>query len=140
MPEQIGTGEQEPAPTPLVGDAKPEEVTEEGGLEKVDEKVEEAKEEEASEVAQDGEAEKSPADGEGTKEEVANADEPSSSDEPEVVETTNSGSSTSTVPETAVPPRKQERVDNPTYTLAIVGNRYNPSNFWSVDTARCTIC
>ena len=30
----------------------------------------------------------------------------------------------------AVEERRQERVENPLYTIEIVGNRYNPSNFW----------
>jgi hypothetical protein len=30
----------------------------------------------------------------------------------------------------AVEPRKQERVENPTYTLETVGNKYNTNNFW----------
>ncbi|WOO81389.1 F-actin-capping protein subunit alpha [Vanrija pseudolonga] len=33
--------------------------------------------------------------------------------------------------EPAKPVRKQERVENPTYTLEIVGNRFNPTNFWT---------
>jgi hypothetical protein len=36
------------------------------------------------------------------------------------------------VESTSVEERKQERVENPLFTLEIVGNRYNTSNFWYV--------
>lgn len=159
IPEQIGTGENEPAPTPAPGgpvDAKREEVDQPGGLEKVDELVEEIRESEmVGEVGGDAQAgveepkveesgvmEESKMDvplvEESTKEEepvldVAQAE--SSKDEATTMKIAQAESevAASTVDATStadIPERKQERVENPTYTLEVVGNRYNTSNFW----------
>jgi capping protein alpha len=131
--EQVASGDAEPTPTPAVGEIeqRTEEVDMPGGLEKVDEKVEEAKVEAGEE-------------GTGEKNSEGNAvgggsvlEEPKVEEVPTVpVEssgTHGTDSATSIAATTAAPApaeRKQERIDNPTFTLEIVGNKYNPSNFW----------
>ncbi|WVQ78527.1 hypothetical protein IAT38_000613 [Cryptococcus sp. DSM 104549] len=139
VPEQVGTGDLEPSPTPAVDgglEAKKEEVEEPGGLEKLDEAVEEEKEREEKEesgeeavvsdapkVEEEG-AEKAGEAGEDVKEEVpVAADTDAEKPEEKAVEQGIAG--------LAVDDRKQERVENPIYTLEVVGNRYNPSNFWT---------
>lgn len=119
--EQVGGGEVEPLPTPATEEVaeKQEEVVEPGGLEQVDSAVElarEAEEKEEQAAAQE-------------------AEEEDEKEEPKVEEVVAAGAeqtSTGEGPETAPtkPPRKQERVENPVYTLEVVGNRYNVSNFW----------
>jgi hypothetical protein len=137
VPEQIGSGEGEPAPTPAVGEAKKEEVTEEGGLEKVDEDLEDLKVEEKNETSDRevaGEATSESAEvvgagGDPTSQVSEETSTPVPADEKE-----EEGSvAESSVPVATAPapePRKQERVENPTYTLEITGTKYNPSNFW----------
>ncbi|KAK8869611.1 hypothetical protein IAR55_000178 [Kwoniella newhampshirensis] len=132
--EKVGTGEVEPSPTPAVDDvvAKKEEVDEEGGLEKVDELVEEAKEEEEREEAgAEIEKEGRPVVEEDTL--VAGKEVPV--EEPTDVTTNDEVEPEKAVEEVApavqVEERKQERVENPIYTLEIVGNKYNPNNFWT---------
>jgi hypothetical protein len=124
--EQVGGGEVEPMPTPATEEVqeKQEEVVEPGGLEKVDSAVELAREaEEKEEQAAAKETEEGGVEEEPNVEEVVNAG----------AEQTSIGQGeTQVAPETAPakPPRKQERVENPVYTLEVVGNRYNVSNFW----------
>jgi capping protein alpha len=140
--EQVGAGSSEPAPTPAVGDeeAKTEEVAQPGGLEKVDELVEEIKE---VQMADEGETPS-----EKTQEPVSeDAEKAEVADVPEVVEVDANGSLPSVAGVTSSEPalkaeeatsekaqveRKQERVENPTFTLEIVGNRYKTDAFWSV--------
>lgn len=125
VPEQVASKEGEPAPTPAVGEAKKEEVTEEGGLKQVDEDLEELKvedkEEEPQEEAGQAEtkAESQPHTPQVTEEETAVPDAPEAE------------ATTSAAPAPpSLEPRKQEKLDNPTYTLEITGTKYNPSNFW----------
>ena len=199
--EPAAVGDIEPDPTPAVGDVeeKKEEIEQPGGLEKLDEKVEEVKEEE-EEAQEKGETEEKdqeagketeeeagegmeakeekqekleeadqaneetadvepaqvepaqvePAQVEPAQVEPAKVEEPSKETELATEPTTTtepkeevgekgtagpadlddkSGESSQAV---AAPPepRKQERVENPTYTLEVVGTRYNLSNFW----------
>lgn len=165
--EQVASGENEPAPTPAVGDSPKEEVEQPGGLEKLDHQVEEAKEEEEkaeeaetasvpeagneepaeepASIKADPLADTQAVDGKAVEEAVV---EPETKNEGEVAaqEAIPQRSEQAEDPkveegETNVPelpaaatsttePRKQERIENPTYTLEVVGNRYNPSNFW----------
>jgi capping protein alpha len=119
--EQVGAGDAEPVPTPAVGDVeqKTEEVVEPGGLEKVDELMEEAKEsEEVKETQEKAAAE--------TSDGAPQLDEP-------MVEESKTEEEPQIDLHTATPApveRKQERIDNPIYTLETVGNRFNPNNFW----------
>ncbi|ORY28269.1 F-actin-capping protein subunit alpha [Naematelia encephala] len=170
VPEQLNTGDAEPAPTPAVGDVevKQEEVVAPGGLEKLDEEVEKAKEEEegteaasvpestkpvveeSSEAASVPEATKPEVTEEPGSEEAAKVEEePAAAAETAKVEDepTEAGEPAAEAPEVPEPPaqateavepappaveqRKQERIENPTYTLEIVGNRYNTANFWT---------
>ncbi|WWD16125.1 hypothetical protein CI109_100550 [Kwoniella shandongensis] len=129
--EQVGTGEVEPVPTPAVEgvSTKLEEVDQEGGLEKVDELVEEAKEEEEREEA--GEK----ADGNDTpkveEDTLEDGKEVPVSEVSKVDETIVEAPEETVAAPVQVEERKQERVENPIYTLEIVGNRYNPNNFWT---------
>jgi len=126
--EQVGSGEVEPVPTPAVGgeaEHPAEEVTEEGGVEQVDEELKELK-------VEGGEQAVGPAEVSATEEaqggEVEAKEAESSTPQPQVTEET-----TEVEPEPVAPtvePRKQERVENPTYTLETVGNKYNTGNFW----------
>jgi capping protein alpha len=129
--EQVAGGDAEPAPTPAEGvEEKVEEVVEPGGLEKVDELVEEAKvAEETQDKAQDTTPEIQEQDAEGNR-------APSIAKERPQVEEVNKEESVSGVASDAestaapVDEREQQRLENPIYTLEVVGNRYNPSNFW----------
>lgn len=137
IPEQVGAGSSEPAPTPAMGAeaAKTEEVDQPGGLEMVDEAVEEVKQ------AESGEA---PAENETAGESDSSAESPDGPKEtPEVVEVAGEESipvatapedSTSSDKTSAEKPveRQQERLENPIYTLEVVGNRYKTDAFWSV--------
>lgn len=131
VPEQVAAGDAEPVPTPAVGEPtipSAEEVDSAGGLEKLDEEVEKVKEDEEGAAKPSDETEVSEAASQLKVEdgEVEIPAEPSAATElsaPPTVE-----KSTATAP--SVDEGKQERVENPTYTLEIVGNRYNPSNFW----------
>jgi hypothetical protein len=99
-------------------------VTEAGGIEQVDQDLEELKvEEDNTEGAAN----------------VTLSQEPTTSSTPQVTEEeTKVDAVTVAEPEQekeapmsqAVEPRKQERVENPTYTLETVGNKYKTSNFW----------
>lgn len=130
VPEQLGSGEEEPAPTPAVGDAKKEEVTEEGGLEQVDEDLEELKVDEKDEVTDQKGNEEPTAESSETVQE-GNSHTPQVTEEtPETTETKVEDEPVAEPSAPAVEPRKQERVENPTYTLEITGTKYNPSNFW----------
>lgn len=141
VPEQVAAGDAEPMSTPAVGDisTKTEEVDQPGGLEKVDEKVEEAQEaEEGLELAEEekdeimaGVAEESRADQTETK--ADEGEEPvveeSKPEEEPIIQATSLPQAVESE-QSVAEERKQERVENPVYTLEIVGNRYNPSNFW----------
>ena len=138
--EQVGSGEVEPVPTPAVGgeaEHPAEEVTEEGGVEQVDEELKELKVEggeakaaESTEVPVAEEAQVDATEGDDIVKEAE-------SSTPQVTEET-----TEVEPESVAPvaePRKQERVEKPTYTLETVGNKYNTGNFWYVKILRlCT--
>ena len=134
VPEQVAAGDAEPAPTPAVGDvqAKREMVDEPGGLEKVDEKVEEVKEAEEAERMSDEAGHKPMA--EVPNPEQVEDDKEVKAEEPKVEESGGEPVAESAPPieaiQLVVEQRKQERSENPLYTLEIVGNRYNPSNFW----------
>ncbi|WVQ71862.1 hypothetical protein IAR50_001404 [Cryptococcus sp. DSM 104548] len=140
VPEQVNAGDSEPAPTPAGGDVddvKRDEVVEPENLEKLDEVVEEEKEKEEG-LEEAGDEEKPKVE----EEEVPAAENPSPVVEEEVP---------AVVEESSAPPEEtpvedveeklrslsvgqqqtQERVENPVYTLEVVGNRYNPSNFWT---------
>ncbi|WWC89744.1 uncharacterized protein L201_004669 [Kwoniella dendrophila CBS 6074] len=133
--EQVNEGDLEPAPTPATGDLgankEKDELVRPERLDQLDELVEEAKEEEEA-----GEAV-----AKGLKPEVTEIGK--DGEEEQVITPTQEVPSTEGKPEPAapaeekadivdaVPERKQEKVDNPTYTLEIVGNKYNPNNFWT---------
>ena len=131
--EQVGSGEVEPVPTPAVGgeaEHPAEEVTEEGGVEQVDEELKELKVEGEEQAVESTEA---PAT-EGAQASEVEAKEAESST-PQVAEETTTVTEETTKAESepvapTAEPRKQERVENPTYTLETVGNKYNTSNFW----------
>ena len=137
VPEQLGTGEAEPAPTPAVGESPKEELDQPGGIAKADEEIAEAKQEDEGGVKQE-EAGKTPAASDNLTAENAEATpEPvaSSVEEPTVEEVVPETSSKTKPAAEAEQPaaenkREQQRLDNPVYTLEVVGNRYNPSNFW----------
>jgi hypothetical protein len=130
--EQVGSGEVEPVPTPAVGgevEHPAEEVTEEGGIEKVDEDLQELKvegqpEEKSIESTEAPTAEETQA----AEAETDDAPKEVSSSTPQVTEeTTKSESEPAPL---IAEPRKQERAENPTFTLETVGNKYNTGNFW----------
>ncbi|WWC60950.1 uncharacterized protein I303_103527 [Kwoniella dejecticola CBS 10117] len=124
--EQVNEGDLEPAPTPASGDLdgtkEKDELVRPESLDQLDELVEEAKEEEEKE---------------GTKSETAA--------KPDIGEVEEDGKEEQlTTPKAeenplpAVeeekevrPEQKQQRVENPKYTLEAVGNKYNPNNFWT---------
>ncbi|WVW82889.1 hypothetical protein I302_104902 [Kwoniella bestiolae CBS 10118] len=128
--EQVNEGDLEPAPTPATGDVDVEKEKDElvrpESLDQLDELVEEAKEEE--------EGVKTPK--EGSRPDVTEVDDagkeekvvtpPAVSQEEEKVESTKDAEQDVVVEE-----RKQARIENPIYTLEIVGNKYNPNNFWT---------
>ena len=134
--EQVGSGEVEPVPTPAVGgeaEHSAEEVTDKGGVEQVDEELKEPKVEGGE--AKAAESPEAPAAEEAKASEVeANEGESST---PQVTEETTTVTEETTKVESepvapTVEPRKQERVEHPTYTLETVGNKYNTGNFWLV--------
>jgi hypothetical protein len=148
--EQIASGDAEPVPTPAVEgiEEKMETVEIPGGLEQIDVAIAEAKaEEEEHEGVSDAVGPRDQTQGVETTAaqtqailEAPKVEEVSdpAGDEKDTVEAPVSEkgvaaegfeAATSAAP---VDARKQERVDNPIYTLQIVGNRYNPSNFWYV--------
>lgn len=133
VPEQVAAGDAEPAPTPAMGQATetgPEEVDATGGLEKLDEEVEKVKEQEEGEDAHSADAEMTDATSQ-LKVEEADGEAPKVSDAPVTSDSVAEDTQTS-APAPPAEEKKQERVENPTYTLEVVGNRYNPSNFWCV--------
>lgn len=105
-------GEVEPAPTPAIGMPPKDEVQDTAGAEKLDEELEEVKEQEQNEQTA--------------------ADVPEAVIEVPVVEEDTIQVPVAAPAETSAPVEQklQEKVDNPTYTLEVVGNRYNTSNFW----------
>ncbi|TYJ58149.1 hypothetical protein B9479_001245 [Cryptococcus floricola] len=141
VPEQINAGDLEPAPTPAIGDVadvKKEELVEPENLEKLDEIVEEEKEKEEG-LGEAGELAEERPKVEG--DEVPAVEEASPVDEekvPAVAEESAVAPEETPVKDVeenlgslSVEEKKQERVENPVYTLEVVGNRYNPSNFWT---------
>ncbi|OCF36612.1 F-actin capping [Kwoniella heveanensis CBS 569] len=120
--EQVGTGDLEPAPTPAAGGAevKKDEIVRPESLDQLDELVEEAKEEEESgekaEHAHKPAVDEVPA---AEPEEAEKTVEPASAQMEQIPKAP------------ALEKRQQQRVENPTYTLEIVGNKYNPNNFWT---------
>jgi hypothetical protein len=127
--EQVGAGESEPAPTPAVGDSPKEELDQPGGIEKADEEIAEVKQEEEGQAKQE-EAGETAATGEGRG--AATEPEPAapSAAKPQVEEVVPETEDEVTQQPAAEDQREQKRVENPVYTLEVVGNRYNPSNFW----------
>lgn len=135
VPEQLGSGEEEPAPTPTVEDAKKEEVTEAGGLEQVDEDLEELKMEEkdpATDVTTTEPSQTVETGGEHTPQVTEETPETAEEKEEKEEEVNEPVAESSEHAAAAPEPRKQERVENPKYTLEITGTKYNPNNFWSV--------
>lgn len=119
-PQHAPAGDIEPVPTPKTGETEeavepPADavVDQPGGLEKLDEEIAEEKEKETSEA-------------DAPAEEAAAVEEPKQT----VVDDITTEAATDAV-DPAKPAREQQKVDNPTYTLEVVGNRYNPSNFWT---------
>jgi len=106
------TGEAEPAPTTADGEAPKEEAGHATEVEKLDEAMAEVKEDEGGDKA---------------------IEEPQeAAEKPEVEESAIEvpvAEPAADAPAT-IEQKQQEKVDDPTYTLEIVGNRYNTSNFW----------
>jgi hypothetical protein len=126
--EQVGSGEVEPAPTPAAGgetDHPAEEVTEEGGLEQVDEDLKELKVEDEAEKVTQTAVEAVEAGQEATEAQSAT---PQVTEEETKIDTAPVDQTPAAAP--APEARKQERVENPTFTLETVGNKYNTGNFW----------
>jgi capping protein alpha len=127
--EQVGSGEVEPAPTPAAGgeaEHPAEEVTEKGGIEQVDQGLEE--------LQLEDEAEKTESEPAAETAEAGQAATESQSATPQVTEeeTKIDSEAMEQTPAAAASPeaRKQERVENPRFTLETVGNKYNTGNFW----------
>jgi len=128
--EQVGSGEVEPVPTPAAGGEADhpaaEEVTETGGIEQVDEGLEELKVEEAEGTPAPETSAATP--------EIGREVEASQSATPQVTEeeTKIETEAVDQTPAAAAAPeaKKQEKVENPTFTLETVGNKYNTGNFW----------
>ncbi|WVQ98917.1 hypothetical protein IAU59_006048 [Kwoniella sp. CBS 9459] len=133
--EQVGTGDLEPSSTPAVGGAevKKDEIVRPESLDQLDELVEEAKEEEESGEkavhADKPEVEEVPATAAGSEETGAEKNEEPAAATPPVVEEEKAPEVP--VVEETHDQKQQQKVDNPTYTLEIVGNKYNPNNFWT---------
>jgi hypothetical protein len=132
--EQVGGGEIEPVPTPAAGGEAEHvdaEVTDKRGIEQVDEELEELKVEdkvagETGETAESSTAD-APAAETGTDDEVKQA----GSNTPQVTEEeTKVEAGTESQSVAAVEERKQETVENPTFTLEVVGNKYKTNSFW----------
>jgi hypothetical protein len=128
--EQVGSGEVEPVPTPATGgeaEHPAEEVTDKGGVEQVDEELKELKVEGGEQA---GEPTEAPVAEEAQGGEVEGSDiaKEAESGTPQVTEETTIVESEPAAP--VAEPRKQESVENPTYTLETVGNKYNTGNFW----------
>ena len=128
VPEQMAAGDAEPVSTPAVGDlpAKKEEVDQPGGLVKVDELIGEAKKEEegAQSVTEDTKDESASGETATAVMEEPRVEESKPEEEPMIMPRTETSG------QPIMEERKQERVENPLYNLEVVGNRYNPSNFW----------
>lgn len=131
VPEQLGAGEAEPTPTPAVGDSPKEELSQPGGIQEADAEIAEAKQEEEGEAKQGKEGESAATSEDVTAEiaETAPEEADPSPEKPEVEEVMPQTEKEAEKPATADTP-EQRRIDNPVYTLEVVGNRYNPSNFW----------
>ncbi|WWC69294.1 uncharacterized protein I206_103232 [Kwoniella pini CBS 10737] len=122
--EQVNEGDLEPAPTPATGDlnvaSEKDEIVRPESLDQLDDLVEEAKEEEEGSVKKESvkpDVEEVGEDGQEEKVTTPRAEEATSSALEEKKD--------------IVPEPKQERVEDPKYTLEIVGNKYNPNNFWT---------
>ena len=128
--EQVGSGEVEPVPTPSGGgeaEHSAEEVTDKGGVEQVDEELQELKVEEEDKPAESSE-DNATETAETSQAAVGDIIEEAESSTPQVSEETTTVEDEPAAP--AAEPRKQERIENPTYTLETVGNKYNTGNFW----------
>ncbi|WVQ69887.1 uncharacterized protein L199_008110 [Kwoniella botswanensis] len=126
--EQVNEGDLEPAPTPATGDLdvdKKDELVRPESLDQLDELVEEAKEEE--------EGVKTPK--EGSRPDVTEVDDSGKEEKvltpPTAVEDIVETEEQKEPVGGGIEERKQEKIDNPIYTLEIVGNKYNPNNFWT---------
>lgn len=121
--ELVNSGDLEPSSTPAVGhvDSKGD-ISDPERLEALDEAVEEEKEREEEEERENGEGNVVEKISEPKAEEEDGPKLPE--EEEEEIEKKIEGLN--------VEEKKQERIENPLYTLEVVGNRYNPSNFWWV--------
>lgn len=135
--EQIGSGKGEPAPTPAIGevDTKTEEVDVPGGLDKVDEELKEASlDDDAGESKSSAGMNQPIVTEEGPKEDAASpatgGDDDMAAEAAGEAGPLAGAAGAVKMDEDAAPVRAEERIENPTYTLEIVGNRYNPNNFW----------
>lgn len=118
--ELVNSGDLEPSSTPAVGDVGiKEDITDPEHLEELDEAVEEEKEREEEEEREMGEGNAV----EKTEPKVEEEDglKLPQEEEEEIGKK---------VEGLKVEEKKQERIENPVYILEVVGNRYNPSNFW----------
>nr|ODN94991.1 F-actin capping [Cryptococcus depauperatus CBS 7855] len=137
IPEQVNSGDLEPAPTPAEDTAEKEGIQEPGDLERVDAAVKKVNEnQEQEDVVQKIDDDSEPK----IEEEIAYMKPQDTSEDTEVdLEDKFTGLS--------VEEEQQERIENPIYTLEIVGNRYNIDNFWTgrwrtrwiVDQAACKV-
>ncbi|EAL22672.1 hypothetical protein CNBB1210 [Cryptococcus deneoformans B-3501A] len=120
--ELVNSGDLEPSSTPAVGhvDSKGD-ISDPERLEALDEAVEEEKEREEEEERENGEGNVVEKISEPKAEEEDGPKLPE--EEEEEIEKKIEGLN--------VEEKKQERIENPLYTLEVVGNRYNPSNFWT---------
>ena len=132
--EQVGSGEVEPVPTPAAGGEADhpaaEEVTEAGGIEQVDEGLEELKVEDEAEKPVPEKSAGTPEDGQEAGQEAKDSQSatPQVTEEETKIET----EAVDQTPAAAAAPeaKKQEKVESPTFTLETVGNKYNTGNFW----------
>ncbi|OXC69177.1 hypothetical protein AYX13_02120 [Cryptococcus neoformans] len=120
--ELVNSGDLEPSSTPAVGHVEGKvDISDPERLEALDEAVEEEKEREEEEERANGEANV-----------VENISEPKAEEEdgPKLPEEEEEEIEKK-IEDLNVEDMKQKRVENPVYTLEVVGNRYNPSNFWT---------
>lgn len=119
--ELVNSGDLEPSSTPAVGDVGiREDITDPEHLEELDEAVEEEKEREEEEERGMGE---------GNAVEKTTEPKVEEEDGPKLLQVEEEETEKK-VEGQKVEEKKQERIENPVYTLEVVGNRYNPSNFW----------
>ncbi|WVO20915.1 uncharacterized protein IAS62_002216 [Cryptococcus decagattii] len=119
--ELVNSGDFEPSSTPAVGDVGiKEDITDPEHLEELDEAVEEEKEREEEEEREMDE-------GNAMEKTEPKVEEEDGSKLPQEEEEEIGKK----VEGLKVEEKKQERIENPVYTLEVVGNRYNTSNFWT---------